>query len=786
MNAHSTPSRIFTPSPQQQAVFDWVKNGQGNAFVEAVAGSGKTTTLIEVLKLTEGSVAFAAYNNAIAKEIQAKVAPLRFGNRVRVGTFHSFGFGAWRYVHKNVQAGPQAARDKADMTARELEIPQQLRGFVEKLVGLAKQRALGLYGSISDMSEWYDIIDHFDLAHEIEDEGLISVGVELAIKALNYHKSIAHQIIDFDDMIYMPVISSIRMWQNDWLLTDECQPAGTLVEIPDGRISKGRLTTKAVPIETLKTGDMVVSFNRNSGTHIMSGRRLTSVRKRDYSGLMHHVSCANKHTSYTSNHWCWADCRNIVDSYFVYVMKRGNRFRIGQCKGRWSGGANRRSGLGFRLLEERADALWVIGRYDDQCDALVAETLASITYGLPMTRFESNNKYKRKHAEKVWGEILNNTTQAEVCLSEHGRDLRYPFMESGQQQERDLTRPRLVRAVNLMDGMQMLPFNGKSRHERRDARPIQVSSSFYKGPVYSLEVDIDEMYVADGITTHNCQDTNGARRAMARKMLSPRGRAIFVGDRFQAVYGFVGADNDAVDRIKNDFNCTQLPLTVTYRCPKSVVSLAQTVVSHIVAADEAPEGIVRTIQAIDIAGQDLQPSDAILCRKTKPLVELAYTLIRKGVACHVEGKDIGVGLLKLVNKYSAKTLDALKDKLEAFRDRECVKLIAKGRETQAENLADRVDTVFVMMDGCKTVRDLANKIASMFMDSEDEPRPTLTLATVHRSKGREWSRVFLLGANVWMPSKYARQQWQLDQEYSLIYVAYTRAKHELVLADVVE
>ena len=504
MNAHSTPSRIFTPSPQQQAVFDWVKNGQGNAFVEAVAGSGKTTTLIEVLKLTEGSVAFAAYNNAIAKEIQAKVAPLRFGNRVRVGTFHSFGFGAWRYVHKNVQAGPQAARDKADMTARELGIPQHLRGFVEKLVGLAKQRALGLYGSISDASEWYDIIDHFDLAHEIEDEGLISVGVELAIKALNYHKSIAHQIIDFDDMIYMPVISSIRMWQNDWLLTDECQ------------------------------------------------------------------------------------------------------------------------------------------------------------------------------------------------------------------------------------------------------------------------------------------DTNGSRRAMARKMLSPRGRAIFVGDRFQAVYGFVGADNDAVDRIKNDFNCTQLPLTVTYRCPKSVVSLAQTVVSHIVAADEAPEGIVRTIQAIDIAGQDLQPSDAILCRKTKPLVELAYTLIRKGVACHVEGKDIGVGLLKLVNKYSAKTLDALKDKLEAFRDRECVKLIAKGRETQAENLADRVDTVFVMMDGCKTVRDLANKIASMFMDSEDEPRPTLTLATVHRSKGREWSRVFLLGANVWMPSKYARQQWQLDQEYSLIYVAYTRAKHELVLADVVE
>ena len=37
----------FVPSVQQQAVFDFVTGGNGNAIVEAVAGAGKTTTIIE-------------------------------------------------------------------------------------------------------------------------------------------------------------------------------------------------------------------------------------------------------------------------------------------------------------------------------------------------------------------------------------------------------------------------------------------------------------------------------------------------------------------------------------------------------------------------------------------------------------------------------------------------------------------------------------------------------------------------------------------------------------------
>jgi superfamily I DNA/RNA helicase len=180
----------------------------------------------------------------------------------------------------------------------------------------------------------------------------------------------------------------------------------------------------------------------------------------------------------------------------------------------------------------------------------------------------------------------------------------------------------------------------------------------------------------------------------------------------------------------------------------------------------------------------LVATDAILCRNTKPLVEAAYALIKRGVACHVEGREIGAGLIKLVSRWKVKTLPALRTKLEDHATKQCAKLIAKGKETQAANLMDRIETVYVIMDSqppMSTVEELRDRIRRMFKDGEDEDKPTLTLATVHKSKGREWDRVFVLGRNAYMPSPFARQEWQQQQERNLIYVAYTRAKSELVL-----
>lgn len=312
----------------------------------------------------------------------------------------------------------------------------------------------------------------------------------------------------------------------------------------------------------------------------------------------------------------------------------------------------------------------------------------------------------------------------------------------------------------------------------------------------SEEVDFDDMIYAplihdirfswqyDWVLIDEAQDTNAARRLLAERMLRPGGRLIAVGDPHQAIYGFAGADNNALDLISDAFDCAHLPLTVTYRCPKKVVAHAHQWVSHIQAHESAPEGEVRYIGLEEFQKLAPEPGDAILCRNTKPLVEMAFDLIRRRIPCHVEGRDIGKGLLALATKWERiKTIGALSNKLHEYEAKETERLIEKGRDAQLGALQDKIATLRVLMgtlpldsriDGLRAI------IESIFQDTDGNARPTVTLSTVHKSKGREWDRVYLLGRNRLMPSPFATQEWAKAQERNLCYVAVTRAKSELV------
>ena len=59
-------------SPMQQKVFEEVKNPEQDILIQAVAGSGKSTTIIEATKYAPGSSLFMAFNKAIAEDIRSK------------------------------------------------------------------------------------------------------------------------------------------------------------------------------------------------------------------------------------------------------------------------------------------------------------------------------------------------------------------------------------------------------------------------------------------------------------------------------------------------------------------------------------------------------------------------------------------------------------------------------------------------------------------------------------------------------------------------------------------
>jgi DNA helicase-2/ATP-dependent DNA helicase PcrA len=284
----------------------------------------------------------------------------------------------------------------------------------------------------------------------------------------------------------------------------------------------------------------------------------------------------------------------------------------------------------------------------------------------------------------------------------------------------------------------------------------------------------------DWVFVDEAQDTNAIQRAILRKILKPGGRLIAVGDPAQAIYGFRGADSNSMALIAEEFSpCVELPLSVTYRCARSIVEYAQDFVADIQPRDGAPEG---SVQALEEAWKlsDLGAHDLVVCRNTLPLIDLGWKLMSARIPLRILGRDIGEGLISLIKKCDKRggDIDAMAERLEVWRDREVAKYSKKGQEALAEATEDKANAVLMLAnelpEAKRTVTELIRVINELFTDQNSR----ITLATVHKAKGLEADKVWWLGRSL-CPSRWAKQEWQQEQERNIMYVAITRAKSTL-------
>lgn len=295
----------------------------------------------------------------------------------------------------------------------------------------------------------------------------------------------------------------------------------------------------------------------------------------------------------------------------------------------------------------------------------------------------------------------------------------------------------------------------------------------------------------DWVLIDEAQDSNPTRRALAERVMADGARLVAVGDPHQAIFGFTGADNDSLEQIRDAFNAKELPLSVSYRCPYNVVMHAKQWVPHIESHANADEGSVSSMPYDDLVPH-LRASDAcdpeetaVLCRYNKPLVGLCFKLIREGIPAKIEGRSIGDNLIKMAKRWkSIKTVNGLETKLREYEEREVKKALAKEQEAKADRIVDEVATLVTIIERTRAqdlnqITDMCDIIEDMFQD-DVSGKGILTLCSAHKSKGLEWNDVYLLGRDDFMPSKMARQDWQIDQENNLIYVAVTRAKSNLI------
>lgn len=288
----------------------------------------------------------------------------------------------------------------------------------------------------------------------------------------------------------------------------------------------------------------------------------------------------------------------------------------------------------------------------------------------------------------------------------------------------------------------------------------------------------------DFVVVDEAQDTNNTRRIMAKRLMANNGRLIAVGDDHQAIMGFTGADNDALEQVIEDLEAEVLPLSVTFRCPKSVVEEAQNFVPDIEASPSNKEGDVYSVKFQDFL-QEVSVGTAVLCRLNKHLVRLFFDLLRRGISAKIEGRDQINGLMWMVRRFGKNILlGESYIMLQDWFDLRCEELEEKRRFQAKEDLTDKVECIsaiieYVIANGGMTHKDLEAQLESMFGDNVDKTK-VVTLCSVHKSKGLEWPKVFILGFDQFMPSKYAKMPWERQQELNLQYVAVTRAMNTLV------
>ena len=295
----------------------------------------------------------------------------------------------------------------------------------------------------------------------------------------------------------------------------------------------------------------------------------------------------------------------------------------------------------------------------------------------------------------------------------------------------------------------------------------------------------------DMMLIDEAQDTNLSQQWIA---LNSANRLIVVGDKFQAIYGFRGSDHLSMSRIENELQKTSrgvinLPLSVTRRCPKTHVALAQRIVPQITALDTALDGIVALKGSSEVYGL-LQPEDLVLCRVNADIIGVAYKLLRKGVKAIVRGKDIGKGIDMLIDKSikrggleSSDGVDKLLGMAGELTNEQISKYLAipKGRGAmRAANTQDKMDCLIQLADNSNQIGELRGVIQKLFADFTEDGKPNdaVVLGTVHRTKGLEADRVFILRPDL-IPHPMAKQRWEQEQERNLAYVSVTRSKREL-------
>lgn len=195
----------------QRDIFDAVRtNDHRDVLIQAVAGSGKSTTLVEATNHASGSTLLLAFNKAIVEELRGRV----YGE---VKTFNALGHALWR----NNRPGAKIEFKKIELILRSIMSEDEFKEFgyiAGRIIGLVKNNAFDISVDLT-AENLIELIDSYQMEIPFDRLGRIAEIVEFA-----FITSVADtETFDFDDQLFKPVHEGWEFPRFDNVFVDECQ-----------------------------------------------------------------------------------------------------------------------------------------------------------------------------------------------------------------------------------------------------------------------------------------------------------------------------------------------------------------------------------------------------------------------------------------------------------------------------------------------------------------------------------------------------------------------------------
>lgn len=771
-------------NPEQELIARDPKHRDGARCVLAGPGSGKSKTMVEYCKtLRDSGVSSSRIICVTFSKEMAAVLKKRVGDAAQVSTFHSLGYKIcselgfkpvepelrYRLLCKLCKKYHLEYKDLDNFisTMRRKGIsPEDAEENVD--LNWAAVRAYDEYESVRALEGWLDFDAMIcDAVKALEDP---KIRARWQAQYL-----IVDEAQDTDDLQWRMMQLMSEKYGNITVVGDpnQCQPGDTQVSVLlqtkkniCGRGNKRRNGWAPAEVSTrrldeLKDGDTVLSWTRED-QRVYQKPRHVEVAKRWYDGNMLYLESNNRVTKVTPNHFLWVRwAENAFERrpHFVYLMWRHDLgFRVGTSHIR----RNKTGGcfLSHRARQEGAERMWILNFTDSKQQAETWEEMISLKFGIPECMYRPYGGTKKSQASIDLIFQCANPMGGFLCLQQYGRLFESPIWEKHEKGNQIYHGYFKTAAANLIPNFMILPTDTPNG----SAVLKGIVSVDFHGWVYSLNVEKDHTYVADGIPVGNC--IYGFRGAKPDNLVNfqkwfPNGRFYYLGRNYRSTHEIVKFVRENAP-VKTD-------LTEKMAAARADRGMQIELKMYWRDADEIES-------ALKLANGD--PLNSIILARTNRVVGLLEGMCSKNkIPYHLLGKtsfwkqnEIRKAIEALKPYGSMPTEAALNFALPALERKYAV----DDRTDQDNDALENLATLRLIAKDYKVARDFVLHAYKM-IHRRNDPRGVV-LSTIHQAKGAEFKNVFLIGAK---DGAIPHKKGDPQEERRIYFVAISRAKDRL-------